>query len=76
MTKTKAKIEQIMASPVHSFWLKNALKTALQRDCCDAASDAELLVEILVTVANEQLDIRPDKDRDGAMGMCSELGID
>lgn len=30
-----------------SFWLKDALKSALQRDCVDAANDAELLASIL-----------------------------
>lgn len=30
-----------------SYWLKNAIKTALQRDPVDAVKDAELLTEIL-----------------------------
>lgn len=33
--------------PAASFWLKNALKTALQRDPVDALNDAQILVELL-----------------------------
>jgi hypothetical protein len=55
MTANEKLIEQVVKSPVHSFWLKEALRTALLRDCCDAASDADLLAHILEGVANEQL---------------------
>lgn len=30
-----------------SYWLKNAIKTALQRDPVDAVNDAEILVQVL-----------------------------
>jgi hypothetical protein len=41
------KIEQVLASPSASFWLKNALRAALHRDCVQATHDAELLAELL-----------------------------
>ena len=39
--------DEILASPSTSHWLKDALKSALNRDCVDAASDAELLAFVL-----------------------------
>lgn len=40
-------IAKILADPSASYWLKNALKTSLERDCVDAARDAQILSEIL-----------------------------
>lgn len=40
-------IEQIMADPAGSFWLKRALSAALARDPIDAANDAEVLAQLL-----------------------------
>ena len=40
-------VEQLMESRSVSFWLKNALTAALDRDCVDAANDAELLAKVL-----------------------------
>ena len=40
-------LESILASPVASYWLKNALATALNRDPVDAVVDAELLAAVL-----------------------------
>lgn len=40
-------VDEILASPSASFWLKDALRSALQRDPVDAANDAELLASIL-----------------------------
>lgn len=34
----------ILASPSASFWLKDAVRAAEQRDCLDALNDAEALV--------------------------------
>ena len=39
--------EAILSSPHHSFWLKDALRSALARDPVDAANDAELLLSVL-----------------------------
>lgn len=39
--------QALFDDPAASFWLKNALKTALQRDPVDALNDAQLLVEHL-----------------------------
>lgn len=43
----KPSIQQVLDSPSASFWLKNALQSALNRDCVDAARDAELLSTLL-----------------------------
>jgi hypothetical protein len=40
-------IEQVLADPAASFWLKEALSSALDRDPVDAANDAEVLAQIL-----------------------------
>jgi hypothetical protein len=39
--------DEILASPSTSYWLKDALKSALNRDCVDASKDAELLALVL-----------------------------
>jgi hypothetical protein len=46
MTKT-FEIEQVLADPAASFWLKEALRSALDRDPVDAANDAEALAQLL-----------------------------
>jgi len=50
--------ENILDDPAASFWLKNALRSALNRDPVDALHDAELLVvalkERLDFVVNEE----------------------
>lgn len=38
----------ILESPCCSFWLRNAYKEAIKRDCVDAVHDAELLASMLV----------------------------
>jgi hypothetical protein len=40
-------IEQVLADPAASFWLKEALRSALDRDPVDAANDAEVLAQLL-----------------------------
>jgi hypothetical protein len=40
-------IEHVLDDPSTSYWLKDALRTALQRDCVDALNDAESLVYLL-----------------------------
>jgi hypothetical protein len=40
-------IEQVLADPAASFWLKGALSSALDRDPVDAANDAEVLAQLL-----------------------------
>jgi hypothetical protein len=40
-------IEQVLADPAASFWLKEALRSALSRDPVDAANDAEVLAQLL-----------------------------
>lgn len=55
--KSDATIKAVLASPVHSFWLKKALTEAINRDCVDAASDAMALAQLLTDRANEALDL-------------------
>ncbi|MGH9565754.1 MAG: hypothetical protein ACRD4I_07215 [Candidatus Angelobacter sp.] len=40
-------IEQIMADPAGSSWIKRALGGALSRDPVDAANDADVLAQLL-----------------------------
>ena len=40
-------IQQVLLDPAASFWLKNALRSALERDPVDAANDAEVLAQLL-----------------------------
>jgi hypothetical protein len=40
-------VSTILHSPATSYWLKDALAKALNRDCVDACHDAELLAEVL-----------------------------
>ncbi len=40
-------VEQVLASPATSTWLRNSLTAALQLDPVDAANDAELLSQLL-----------------------------
>lgn len=40
-------IEQVLADPAASFWLKEALSSALERDPVDAANDAAVLAQLL-----------------------------
>jgi hypothetical protein len=42
-------IEEVLRDPAASFWLKNALRSALARDTVDAANDAEVLARLLDT---------------------------
>ncbi|MHB8699239.1 MAG: hypothetical protein ACYC9J_14645 [Sulfuricaulis sp.] len=39
--------EDILQREDMSYWLKHALKTAMQRDPVDAVNDADLLAEVL-----------------------------
>jgi hypothetical protein len=40
-------IEEILADPAASLWLKAALRSALSRDPVDAANDADVLARVL-----------------------------
>jgi len=40
-------VNEVMASPVASKWLKNALQGALYRDPVDMANEAAFLAELL-----------------------------
>jgi len=39
----RLEVEQVLSDPAASFWLKDALRSALARDPVDAANDAEVL---------------------------------
>jgi hypothetical protein len=40
-------IDEVLADPAASFWLKAALRSALYRDPVDAAHDSEILAQLL-----------------------------
>lgn len=40
-------IDEVLADPAASLWLKTALRSALCRDPVDAAHDAEILARLL-----------------------------
>ena len=40
-------IEEVLADPAASFWLKTVLRSALCRDPVDAAHDSEILARLL-----------------------------
>lgn len=43
--------DTILADPSASFWIKSALRTALDRDPVDAANDADVLAAVLAARA-------------------------
>jgi hypothetical protein len=40
-------IPEVLADSTASYWLKDALRSALKRDIVDAANDAQVLAEVL-----------------------------
>jgi hypothetical protein len=40
-------VDELLKDPSTSFWLRNALSTALSRDPVDAANDSEILARVL-----------------------------
>jgi len=46
---------EILTDPCASFWLKSALRAALDRDAVDAANDAAMLADVLAARADQQL---------------------
>ena len=48
-------IDEVLADPAASFWLKTALHSALCRDPVDAAHDSELLARLLEERCDEIL---------------------
>ena len=40
-------LDEILADPAASFWLKSAIRSALRRDPIDAANDAEMLTKLI-----------------------------
>jgi hypothetical protein len=41
------RLNAILNDPAASYWLKDALRSALKRDIVDAANDAQVLAEVL-----------------------------
>lgn len=66
---TKA-IEQILADPCASYWLKNAFRSAVQRDCVDAAKDAETLHLLLDDRCAKILNTPAEDHRHAALCGC------
>jgi hypothetical protein len=48
-------IQKVLNSPSTSYWLKNALDSALNRDVVDAAYDAQLLADLLKSRMNQTI---------------------
>jgi hypothetical protein len=48
-------IATVLQDPATSFWLKDALRSALTRDQVDAANDAEILCRLLARRCDEIL---------------------
>lgn len=46
-TNRSPRVDELLSAPDVSYWLKNALTSALRRDPVDAVNDAELLTEVL-----------------------------
>lgn len=51
-------VDGILAAPDTSFWLKDVLRAALERDPVDAAKDAEVLATVLKNRADDMLAAR------------------
>lgn len=51
----EAEIKDMIGSPDASFWLKQALQSALSRDYIDAANDADVLRDLLDRRVTEKL---------------------
>lgn len=47
---------RLLENEATSYWLRDALRTALQRDCVDAVADAEILLDVLRSRANQALE--------------------
>ena len=47
LAQIDAKIDTVLTSQEASDWLKQMLRTAISRDCVDAANDADVLAELL-----------------------------
>lgn len=52
-------IEEVLADPSASFWLRNALLAALSRDPVDAANEADVLARLLDKRCCEILEANP-----------------
>jgi hypothetical protein len=61
--QTDKLISEVLADPSTSLWLRDALNSALQRDVCDAANDAETLATLLVARSTELLSAEPQSSR-------------
>lgn len=48
-------VEDVLASPATSYWLKGAIEACLKRDPIDAWSDADLLTKLLHARMNKTL---------------------
>jgi hypothetical protein len=49
------RIHRVLSDPASSYWLKDALATALKRDPIDAERDADVLNQLLRERADEAL---------------------
>jgi hypothetical protein len=58
-TNYRDAITKMQTSPGTSYWLKDALNKALNRDCVDACHDAEALAAVLRARCDDLLSTAP-----------------
>lgn len=47
LEEIETEIHEVLADPATTYWFNQAMIAALQRDCVDAATDAEVLARLL-----------------------------
>ena len=55
--------ETYLADPGYSWWFKDALRSALERDPVESANDAQILANILRDYADQILREQPKRKR-------------
>ncbi len=69
-------IAQILRDPAASFWIKQALQSALARDPVDAVNDADVLAEVLNQRCSCLLSLKAKSSGEDSVDLVSEpLGI-
>jgi hypothetical protein len=51
----QAETRKVLADPTASYWLKDAIQSAMERDPVDAANDAKFLSNLLTARCNHLL---------------------
>jgi hypothetical protein len=59
MKRKVPSVSEVLADPCVSYWLKNTLRTAMERDCVDALYDVQLLEKVFTANFNKVMGKRP-----------------